>query len=111
MEPNPEVAQALQKRDIDDLKNEIRDGFKGVHERQDTTNGKVLQNTKDISDIQTWNKLRSVENKYNRLIWYLLTVSLTLIVGLASYILYHQPSVASSAQPSISTSNNQDGGH
>lgn len=90
MEPQlPEVKEALQKRDIDDLTHELHEGFKGIHERQDTTNGKVLKNIADISELQTWNKLRVVENKYNKLIWYALTLSISTIVGLVSYIYNH----------------------
>lgn len=35
------VEEALQRRDIDDLKNVVKEGFRGIHERQDVTNGKV----------------------------------------------------------------------
>ena len=47
-----QVEKALQLRDIADLKKDISDlktlvseGFKGVHDRQDRTNGKVAANT------------------------------------------------------------------
>jgi len=83
-----ETTDALQKRDIDDLKKSIVEGFAGVHARQDQTNGKVLKNTQDITDLQTWNKLRFAENRYNKLIWYILTGSITLIGTLISYIVF-----------------------
>lgn len=55
-------------------------GFEGIHERQDTTNGKVLKANDDITKL-------SFEFKYNRIIWYMLTVSVSVIIALASYIL------------------------
>jgi len=32
----------------------IDDGFKGVHERQDTTNGNVMRNRTDIDELKYW---------------------------------------------------------
>lgn len=87
---NPELREALQKRDIDDLRREIIEGFKGVHERQDTTNGKVLKNTTDINELKTYNQVRMVENRYNKLIWWLCTSAIALVVALASYIIYNR---------------------
>lgn len=53
------VKEAMGERDIseirsqlDALKIQISDGFKGVHARQDTTNGKVIKARDDIRDIQ-----------------------------------------------------------
>jgi hypothetical protein len=91
MEPNelPEVKEALQKRDIEDLVKEVHEGFAGVHNRQDQTNGKVLKNIADINALQTWNEKQAIKDRYNKLIWYLLTVSLSTIVGLATYLLLH----------------------
>lgn len=86
---NPEVREALQRRDIEDLRQEIREGFKGVHERQDMTNGKVLKASADIVELEKVNIRRSVERKYEKLVWYLFTVAIGTIVGLASYIIYH----------------------
>ena len=83
------VQDALQKRDIDDLKKAMVDGFAGMHQRQDTTNGKVLKNTSDITELQTWNKLRLAEQRYNKFIWYILTLTITIIASLLSYIVYH----------------------
>lgn len=86
---NPEVREALQMRDIESLRQEIKEGFQGVHQRQDITNGKVLKNAADIVELEKVNIRRSVERKYEKLIWYLFTVALGTIVGLASYIIYH----------------------
>lgn len=46
------VEEALQRRDIDDLAKEMREGFAGMHERQDTTNGKVLKAAEDIVELK-----------------------------------------------------------
>ncbi len=91
MEPNqlPEVKDALQKRDIEDLVKEVREGFVGVHNRQDQTNGKVLKNIADINALQVWNEKQAIKDKYNKLIWYLFTVALSTIVGLVTYLLLH----------------------
>lgn len=42
-----EVIDALQRRDLDDLKKVVEDGFKGIHDRQDKTNGNVM-------NLQLW---------------------------------------------------------
>lgn len=85
---NKEVKDALQAKDIEilnksiaDLNVIIKDGFAGVHSRQDQTNGKVLKAGDDI------NSLRS-KFEYNRIIWYMLTVSISLIIALSSFILF-----------------------
>jgi hypothetical protein len=93
------VKEALTGRDILDLKASIdtlgqtmAEGFKGVHERQDTTNGKVLKARDDIINNKTESdkqisELKS-EFKYNRIIWYLFTIAVSVIIALASYILF-----------------------
>jgi hypothetical protein len=92
------VKDALTGRDILDLKTSIdtlgqtmAEGFKGVHERQDTTNGKVLKARDDIIENKTQtdkeiSELKS-EFKYNRIIWYLFTVAVSVIIALGSYII------------------------
>lgn len=66
-------------------------GFQGVHARQDTTNGKVLKAGNDIitnrgeTDTKI-EKLRS-DFKYNRIIWYMLTTAVSVIIALGSYII------------------------
>jgi hypothetical protein len=44
---------------IESLTEKIEDGFKGVHDRQDTTNGKVLKSCKDIEILYTWKNILS----------------------------------------------------
>lgn len=85
----PDVIEALQKRDIEDLRREIAVGFQGIHQRQDTTNGKVLKAQADITELEKINIKRDAQRHYEKLIWYLFTVALGVIVGLASFIIYH----------------------
>jgi hypothetical protein len=89
MDQLPEVKEALQKRDIEDLVKELHEGFAGVHARQDQTNGKVTKNTNDINALQVWNEKQVIKERYNKLIWYLLTVSISIIVALTTYLLLH----------------------
>jgi len=63
------------------LSDTVNVGFKGVHERQDLTNGKVLKAADDIKTLQA-------KFEYNRLIWYMLTTCISLIVALISFILF-----------------------
>jgi len=53
------VKEAMSERDITDIKSQlialklqITEGFSGVHQRQDMTNGKVLKARDDIKDLQ-----------------------------------------------------------
>lgn len=85
MEQTPEVEKALQKRDIDDLVKLVHEGFEGVHARQDVTNGKVLKNISDINALQVWNEKQIIKERYNKLIWYMLTTAIAVIV----YLLQH----------------------
>jgi len=55
------VEDALQRRDIDDLNKglldlaaEMKEGFQGVHDRQDYTNGKVTRASEDIVELKNW---------------------------------------------------------
>jgi len=80
---NKAVLDALQKRDIEELRkdmqatnNAIVEGFKGVHLRQDTTNGKVLKNTEEIAKIKEW-------RNFEKLTWFLLTT----LVGVVVYFI------------------------
>lgn len=86
---NTEVREALQRRDIEDLRQEIKEGFAGVHKRQDVTNGRIGTAESRIVELEKVNIERRVERKYEKLIWYLFTVAIGTIVGLASYIIYH----------------------
>lgn len=46
------VNDALQKRDIEELTKEMKDGFAGVHDRQDKTNGNVIKAKEDIAELK-----------------------------------------------------------
>jgi hypothetical protein len=94
------VKDALTGRDITDLNKSITDlatamkeGFAGMHLRQDTTNGKVLKAGSDIIELKsdTDKKFDAIKFKfqYNKIIWYLFTVAATVIVGLVMYIITH----------------------
>lgn len=48
------VEHILQRRDIEDLTKEMREGFAGMHARQDTTNGKVLKAAEEIVELKNW---------------------------------------------------------
>lgn len=82
------VTNAVLAERLDNLLKTVEGGFKqtstdfvGVHQRQDETNGKVL---KANTDIQTL----TAKFEYNRIIWYLLTVCVSVIITLTSYILF-----------------------
>lgn len=47
-----QIAIAEVRKDIQYLTEKIQEGFKGVHDRQDTTNGKVIKNSQSINNIQ-----------------------------------------------------------
>jgi hypothetical protein len=70
----------------------VEKGFEGIHARQDTTNGKVLKAGQDIitnrSETETKFADLVATFKYNRIIWYMLTTCVSMIVALASYILF-----------------------
>jgi hypothetical protein len=88
------VKDALQAKDIDllqraiaDFRSEVKEGFAGVHARQDTTNGKVLKAGEEIIQLKADNIKRDAKFQYNRIIWYLFTVAIGLIVSLGTYLL------------------------
>ena len=76
------IKDALQAKDIESLQKNIADltivvkeGFTGVHTRQDTTNGRINTNEKELL-------LLKEKFKYNRIVWYLFTVAVGVIVAL-----------------------------
>lgn len=85
-----EVSQALQKRDIDELRKDMNVGFVETHRLQSLTNGKVLKAESDITDLKNWRIQRSVERKYEKLIWFVVTTLVGAVVGLSSWIIYHK---------------------
>lgn len=86
---NSETREALQKRDIDDLRREVVEGFKQTHDLQRLTNGRLLKAENNITELEKVNIQRAVERKYEKLVWWLCTSAIALVVGLASYIIYN----------------------
>jgi hypothetical protein len=82
-----QVTNANLKNDIANLTKTVEVGFQGVHERQDETNGKVVKAGTDIGTLQRAHDALSAEFKYNRIIWYMLTISVSTIIALASFII------------------------
>jgi hypothetical protein len=66
---------------IEDLNATMADGFRGVHARQNKTNGNVIHAQEDITTLKA-------KFEYNRIIWYLLTTSISVVITLVSYILF-----------------------
>ena len=71
-----QTINALVARELSDLNRAVTDGFRGVHERQDITNGKVTKNSEEI----LWLKAAK---------WYerSLAAVVTALVGLVVYFL------------------------
>ena len=67
--------------EVHKLTETVGKGFEGVHQRQDTTNGKVLQAKDDIVALKA-------KFEYNRIIWYMLTTAVSVIIALGSYIIF-----------------------
>lgn len=85
-DPTQAVTNAVLAERLDTLTKAVTDGFTGVHERQDKTNGKVIKANDDIISLQKEQAELKADFKYNRVIWYFLTVSVSVIIALASYI-------------------------
>lgn len=60
-------------KDVANLSTQITDGFKGIHERQDTTNGRIGTVEKRVDKLEG----RGV---YEKLIWFLLTTLVGIVV-------------------------------
>ena len=80
------VKEALQAKDIElvqkgitDLTATVKEGFAGIHTRQDTTNGRISTNEKELL-------LLKEKFKYNRIVWYLFTVAVGAIVALITFL-------------------------
>lgn len=69
------------------LTDKITEGFKGVHERQDTTNGKVLKSQADIASIQQEMAVKAesarIKGTYEKMLWFVITT----LVGLVTFFL------------------------
>lgn len=87
-EINTAVTNAVQSKTIADLqvylaemRVEMKEGFKAVHMRQDTANGKILTSEKRLD-------LNDQKRSYDKLIWYLFTTSIATITFLLTYIFF-----------------------
>lgn len=79
-------------KQISALTDQVAAGFKGVHERQDTTNGRISKGETELAlmkqQIENDKKLAAEQSKNRVRPWQVLTILLPIIVGLASYIIY-----------------------
>jgi hypothetical protein len=103
---NPEVREALQGQTIASLQgsltalsDQVTEGFKGVHQRQDLTNGRIATGEKEVAllKLQFENEKKIAEQKEllqtergqaRVRLWQIITILASAIVGLASYIIY-----------------------
>jgi hypothetical protein len=69
----------------------VEKGFQGVHNRQDIANGRTATNEKELALLKAYFEkelaTRDAKSKYNRIIWYILTTAISVIIALGSYIL------------------------
>ena len=79
----------MQRRDLDDIRNEIREGFKQTHDLQRLTNGRLLKAENNITELEKANIQRFVERKYEKFIWWVCTTAVGVVIALASFILYN----------------------
>ena len=78
---NPDTSNALVAQRLENLHELVETGFAGVHARQDTTNGKVLKAAEDITNLQKQDLEMTAKFQYNRVIWYMLTVCISIIIA------------------------------
>lgn len=83
------VKEALDEKAVKDLGaqnleiiSQLKDGFAGVHARQDIANGRTGKLEERVVLIET-------KDYYNKVVWYLLTVAMMAAVAFGSYILYN----------------------
>lgn len=82
-----QITNALLAEKLEQLHTTTVAGFASMEQRQDTTNGKVLKAGDDITGLRSQHEALKAEFAYNRIIWYMLTVCISVIIALASYIL------------------------
>lgn len=81
------IKDTLQAKAVSDLGNSIsnlstkmEEGFKGVHARQDTANGRTGTLEKQLLEMR-------IRFSYNKIIWYSLTTAISIIIALGTYLL------------------------
>lgn len=73
---------------IEALRREVRDGFKGVHDRQNIANGNIKKHEKSINDLEKADiKIASSVRSY-KIFWIVLTTLITIIVALLGKYVY-----------------------
>jgi hypothetical protein len=82
---NAIIAQSIQNLDA-----KVTEGFRVTHEKQNYTNGKVTKAGDDIIELQKADLELDAKFKYNRIIWYLFTIAMSVVVALISYILFNR---------------------
>lgn len=82
-----ETTNALIAQRIEQLHASVTEGFRVTHEKQNYTNGKVTKAGEDIIELQKADIALDNKFKYNKVIWYSLTVSISMIIALSSYII------------------------
>lgn len=65
---------------LDTLTVSVEKGFEGVHTRQDTANGRTSKNENDLAMLKQ-------KFLYDKVIWYLLTISISACGVLITFIL------------------------
>lgn len=75
------------------LTEQVAAGFKGVHERQDTTNGRISKGETELALLKQQianEKILAEERGTSRVrVWQVITFLGPVIVALASYIIYN----------------------
>jgi hypothetical protein len=75
---------------VEELARSVKDGFLGVHNRQDVANGRTSTNEKELALLKAFIEkefaTRDAKSKYNRVIWYTLTTTISVIIALTSFI-------------------------
>lgn len=75
---------------LDQLQKTMEEGFRLTHEKQNYTNGKVTQAGIDIIELQKVDIKLDEKFKYNKVIWYMFTIAVGIITGLAVYLITNQ---------------------
>jgi hypothetical protein len=81
------VTNAILDQKLMTLTETVNVGFKGVHERQDTTNGKVIKSQEDIVQIKQDLAVKAatarLQGTYEKILWLVITT----LVGLVTFFL------------------------
>lgn len=84
---NQEITNTVLDLQLKTLADKVDVGFKGIHDRQDTLNGKVLESQKDIGNLRTAHAVLQTQFNNSKIIWYLFTAALGLALTFGSYLI------------------------